>query len=88
MFVNSSPQTSRHTHTTYLLRNFAANFAGGTSPAKIRQQNLASYLQLTNKYVALTGTYTNIPSGRKPRQRFEGFFKNVVFAIEIGRAHV
>ena len=38
MFVNSSPQTSRHTHTTYLLRNFAANFAGKISPAQIRQQ--------------------------------------------------
>ena len=60
IFANSSPQTSRHTHTTYLLRNFAANFAGKTSPAKIRQQNLANYFYLTNKYVALKGTYTNM----------------------------
>jgi hypothetical protein len=42
LIANSSPQTSPRTHTTYLLRNFAANFAGKTSPAKIRQQNLAS----------------------------------------------
>ena len=32
----------------YLLRNFAANFAGKISPAKKCQQNLANYLQLTN----------------------------------------
>jgi hypothetical protein len=31
------------------LRNFAANFAGKTSPAKVCQQNCASYLHFTNK---------------------------------------
>ena len=36
-------QISQHAQTTYLLRNFAGNFAGKTSPAKIRQQNLASF---------------------------------------------
>ena len=62
--ANSSRQTSPHTFTTYLLRHFAANFAGKTSPAKICQQNLASYLHLTNKYVALVGTYTNMHVNR------------------------
>ena len=46
--------------TTYLLRIFTENFAGKTSPAKIHQQNLASYLHLRNRCVALVGTYTNM----------------------------
>ena len=36
-FADSSPQTSPHTQTTYSLRNFAANFAGKTSPTESRQ---------------------------------------------------
>ena len=58
--ADSSPQTSPHTQTTYLLRIFTGNFAGKTSPAKIHQQNLASYLHLRNRCVALVGTYTNM----------------------------
>ena len=58
--ADSSQTISPHTQTTYLLRNFAWNFAGKTSPAKIPQQNLASYLHVTKKHIALVGTYTNM----------------------------
>jgi hypothetical protein len=38
-FADFLPQTSPHTHILHTsLRNFAANFAGKTSPAKVRQQ--------------------------------------------------
>ena len=51
--ADSSQQISPHTQTTYLLRNFAWNFAGKTSPAKICQQNLASYLHVTKNILPL-----------------------------------